>query len=553
MQDTITILLVDDEPRNLDALEAILDDASYRLLRAGDADRALKLLLEDEIAAIVLDVKMPGVSGFDLARVIKGTKRFRHIPIVFLTAYLLDDEDIVTGYGTGAVDYLTKPVNPQILRCKVAVLADLFRKTRALAALNAELEARVRQRTAELEHANRMKDEFLATMSHELRTPLNAMLGWAAILKQNPGDLERIQRGIEVIERNARAQERLVTDLLDISRIVSGKLHLTMTEFSLASAIQAAADVVRHAADAKGVRLAVCLDPEIGSTMGDAGRVQQVVWNLLVNAIRYTPAGGLVTVRARREGSNNVIGVEDTGIGISSEHLPHIFERFRQVDSSTTRAHGGLGLGLALVRHLVETHGGTVQARSDGLGRGSTFIVSLPIGGIGVASADSAQVEAVKPGAGAEPDTGAEMQEGRLSLRGVRVLVVEDDADALELLRVMLEEAGADVVGVTSARAALEARGLFDVIISDIGMPEMDGYTFVRRLRSQLSTATIPAIALSAYARIADVERALAAGYQQHLSKPVESVQLVATVRQVVHCTPQPGPEDSPPTACPLL
>jgi CheY-like chemotaxis protein len=377
-----------------------------------------------------------------------------------------------------------------------------------------------------------MKDEFLATISHELRTPLSAMLGWATIMRQNPGNAEKVQRGIEVIERNARAQERLVTDLLDISRIISGKLRLKMTDFPLGYAIRAAADAVRHAADAKGIRLVLQLDPGLGRTVGDAGRLQQVVWNLLVNAIRYTPPGGRVTVGARRDGAECVVRVEDTGAGIPGEHLPFIFERFRQVDSSTTRAHGGLGLGLALVRHLVEAHGGTVQAQSDGPDRGSTFTISLPTRPVDTAEAEPAETKV---------ETKAEVTDATilardpgLPLRKVRALVVEDDADSLDLIRVMLEEAGAHVVGVSSAHAALETRGLFDVIISDIGMPDMDGYTLMQRLRSQPSTAATPAIALTAYARIDDAKRALAAGYQQHLSKPVESAQLVTTVRQVV-------------------
>jgi signal transduction histidine kinase len=532
MQDEIKILLVDDEPRNLDTLEAILDDPSYHLLRAGDADSALRRLLEHDVAAIVLDIKMPGINGFELAELIKGTKRFRQIPIVFLTAYMVDDKDVLTGYGAGAVDYLTKPVNPLILRHKVAVFAELFRKSRALADLNEKLEVRVRERTADLEHANRMKDEFLATISHELRTPLNAMLGWSVLLRHDPHNVEKLRRGLEVIERNARAQERLVTDLLDVSRIVSGKLRLKMTEFPLANAIRAAVDVVRHAAEAKGIRLVLDLDPAMGMTIGDAGRLQQVVWNLLANAIRYTSPSGRVTITTQRRASEHVVRVEDTGVGIPVEHLPHIFEPFRQVDSSTTRAHGGLGLGLALVRHLVEAHGGTVDAQSDGAGRGAVFTMTLPVRAVGLTEVDWAEAEA-GTGTTATPSSSPWGEK----LANTRVLVVEDDPDSLDVVRVMLEDAGACVAtaaGATEALRAVDASPAFDVIVSDIGLPGMDGYEFMRRIRAGSPGREVPAIALTAYTRGEDVERAVQAGYQEHLPKPVDSRKLIEVVKTLV-------------------
>jgi signal transduction histidine kinase len=530
MQEKTDILLVDDEVRNLDALESILDDPSYRLLRAENADHALKLLLENDVAAIVLDINMPGVSGFELAQLIKGTKKFRQIPIVFLTAYLVDDKDVLTGYGAGAVDYLTKPVNPLILRHKVAVFADLFRKTRALAELNEKLEARVQERTAELERASRMKDEFLAIVSHELRTPLNAILGWATLAKSSMQDPAKLRRGLEVIERNAWTQARLITDLLDVSRIVSGKLRLNRARFLLSDAILRAIDVVRHAAEAKGIRLVLDVDAGIGLTVGDPGRLQQVVWNLLMNAIRYTPQGGQVTVSARREGSTTVVRVKDAGAGIPREHLPHIFEPFRQVDSSTTRAHGGLGLGLALVRHLVEAHGGTVEAASDGPGRGATFTVSLPVLAVHVAGTG---VE-VEGEAESETEVVSRSSPLQVELAEVPVLVVEDDPDSLEMVRVVLEAAGARVTTATKAREALDALEVqrFDVIISDIGMPDLDGYALMRRIRS--SGQTLPAIALTAYARKEDVEQSKGAGYQAHLAKPVDSRELVEAVKTLV-------------------
>jgi PAS domain S-box-containing protein len=385
----------------------------------------------------------------------------------------------------------------------------------------------------ELERVNRAKDEFLATMSHELRTPLNAITGWATILRRNPLDAAKLDRGLEVIERNAKTQTRLVSDLLDVSRIISGKLQLSVVKTEVFPLIVAASDVVRHAAEGKGVRLVVDVDPGVGATMGDPDRIQQVIWNLLTNAIRFTPRGGRVVIMADRAASGIAIRVQDTGAGIAVEHLPHIFERFKQVDSSTTRAHGGLGLGLAIVRHLVEAHGGSVDAQSEGLGRGATFTVNLPIRAV-----DTSRPETTAPATATDANdvapTGA-------SLHNVRVLVVDDDADSIEVLRMVLETAGAKVTTATSARDAfdaLDARGPFEIIVSDIGMPEMDGYSFMRSLRSRPSSAHVPAIALTAYARSEDAELARSAGYQEHLAKPIDERRLVDAIKTWSQPTP---------------
>ena len=377
-----------------------------------------------------------------------------------------------------------------------------------------------------LRKSDRAKDEFLATVSHELRTPLNAMLGWAKLLASvDRHDIAKIDRGLAVIERNAHA--RLIDDLMDVSRIISGKLSLAMKSVGLASVINAAADVVRPAAEGKAVRLLVELSADLGTMVGDADRLQQVVWNRLSNAVRFTPARGLVTVSAGREGSHVKIRVVDTGAGIAPEHLPHIFDRFRQVDSSTTRAHGGLGLGLAIVRHLVEGHGGTVSVSSEGEGKGATFTVSLPIRAVARPLDHDGEAKAETHAA---PSLAERTQ---TTLEGVRALVVDDDQDSLDLLRVVLEAAGASVTTVTGAREALSVRGSFDVIISDIGMPEVDGYDFIRGIRSQddPAAATTPAIALTAYARQDDADRAVRAGYQEHLTKPVDAERLLETVK----------------------
>jgi PAS domain S-box-containing protein len=379
----------------------------------------------------------------------------------------------------------------------------------------------------EMERVNRVKDEFLATMSHELRTPLNAITGWSSILRKKPREEGKLERGLEVIERNAKTQTRLVGELLDVSRIVNGKLQLNIVKTEVLPAIVAAADVVRPAAEGKGVRLVVDIDPDIGSTMTDPDRLQQIAWNLLSNAVRFTDRGGRVTITCDRGPSGIRICVRDTGSGIAAEHLPHIFERFKQVDSSTTRAHGGLGLGLAIVRHLAEAHGGSVEAHSEGLGHGATFTVLLPIRAV---SALPARAEA-EANAGAETDAETTpSQELGGSLHDVRVLVVDDEEDSLEVLREVLGVAGAQVTTATSAQKAFEAidaGGLFELIISDIGMPDMDGYSFIRRIRSSKSGADVPAIALTAYARSSDAALAKRAGYQEHLVKPIDERKLV--------------------------
>jgi signal transduction histidine kinase/CheY-like chemotaxis protein len=376
----------------------------------------------------------------------------------------------------------------------------------------------------ELEAASRAKDEFLATMSHELRTPLTAILGWAAILRNSPRDAERLERGLGVIERNARAQERLVSDLLDVSRIITGKLQLKLQLTEISAVVFAAADVVRPAAEAKGTRLVVDLDPNVGAVVGDADRLQQVVWNLLSNAVRFTPRGGRISVGADRTSAGVRIRVEDTGVGIPRDQLDRVFERFRQVDSSTTRRHGGLGLGLAIVRHLVEAHGGHVEAQSEGPELGATFTVHLPIHAV-----DTSQK--ARAADGVQPDVTRQSPGSEVDLGGVRVLVVEDDADSRELLCTVLGDAGAAVRTANSAEEALAAPGPIDVIVSDIAMPDEDGYSFLRRLRSRGEAGDIPAIALTAYSRPEDAERAWRAGFQEHLTKPIDAGRLLTTVK----------------------
>jgi PAS domain S-box-containing protein len=373
------------------------------------------------------------------------------------------------------------------------------------------------------EQANRAKDEFLAAVSHELRTPLMAMLGWTRMLRTGQLPPEKQARALEAVERNTQVQTQLIEDLLDVSRIITGKMRLEVRPVSPREAIEAALDSVRHAAEAKGVVLHSELDPSAGPISGDADRLQQMVWNLLSNAIKFTPKGGQVTVRLRRADASVVIEVEDNGQGIPKGFLSYIFERFWQVDGSSTRKQGGLGLGLAIVRHLTELHGGTVEAFSQGEGQGACFTLKLPLGTAPVARGNPPPV----------PFT-ARLAEPLLDvpdLEGLLVLVVDDEPDARELLSVVLESRKAQVITAANAREGLEKLQLFrpQVVVSDIGMPGEDGYSFIRRLRAlpPEKGGQTPAIALTAFARMEDRTRALLAGFQMHVPKPIEPAELV--------------------------
>ncbi|GAB1544245.1 hypothetical protein NUACC21_69210 [Scytonema sp. NUACC21] len=374
---------------------------------------------------------------------------------------------------------------------------------------------RERAARAAAESANRIKDEFLAVLSHELRSPLNPILGWAKLLQKGKVTQQNLRRGLETIARNAELQARLIEDLLDVSRILRGKLTLSVCPVNLEFIISEALETVRLAAQAKKIQLTTVLEPDVGQVVGDAARLQQVVWNLLSNAIKFTPQGGTVEVRLERVGTIAQLQVIDTGIGISPEFLPNIFDDFRQENSSTTRKFGGLGLGLAIVHHLVELHGGTVQAESLGENHGATFTVRLPL-----ASNRADTLINSKP------------QDEFFNLNGIKVLVVDDDADSRDFIAFALEQSGALVTAVSSASEALEVmtRVMPDILVSDIGMPEMDGYEMLRQIRgwTKEQGGQIPAIALTAYAGECDRKQALAAGFQVHISKPIEIYTLTA-------------------------
>jgi len=406
-------------------------------------------------------------------------------------------------------------------QCYVSIMRDITVRKKTEKEL-AQLLVRERAARADAEKANRLKDEFLATLSHELRTPLNAVIGWARILKSGRLDPESSVHAIEVIERNAWAQKQIIEDILDVSRVITGKLQLHLGPVDLVCVVSAALDAVRPALEAKEIKIETYFQPGLKIIAGDADRLQQVVWNLLSNASKFTPAGGVVGLRVTHDDIYAEIVVSDTGPGIAPEFLPHMFERFRQADGSTTRTHGGLGLGLAIVRHLVELHGGLIAAENVSSGTGAIFIVRLPL------PSTELNREKLPPATQVGEVT-------QVDLANMRILVVEDELDALDLLTIDLNAHGAKVLGAASAAEALDLLRAhkFDLLISDISMADTDGYNLIRQVRTQEGEKGehIPAIALTAYARTQDRIRAITAGYNTHVAKPVEIRELVTVVK----------------------
>jgi signal transduction histidine kinase/DNA-binding response OmpR family regulator len=689
-RERVNILLVDDRPENLKVLETVLSDLRENLVKARSGKEALRHLLAQEFAVILLDVNMPGMDGFETAGLIRQRSKTAHTPIIFLTAF---DTQLhqAKGYSLGAVDYIVTPVVPENLRAKVGVFVELWKKNeqvrrqaeqlqehsgqlrrlsetslaingsitsgnmlqviseQARELLNAHqaatitnldqkeperraavslsekygswnpeksggngssffalalaMERPLRMSQRELEahpawrnlkgnvewrlplrgwlsaplrgqdgrtmgllqvsdrrqgdfteedesllvhlsqvasiaienglyldarEANRLKDEFLATLSHELRTPLNAILGWTHLLRTGELDRSSTALGLEVIERNVKAQSQLIEDLLDVSRIIAGKMRLKVQPVDLEKVIDTAVNAARPSAQAKEIEIQCQLDPAGCRISADPDRLQQVIWNLLANAVKFTPRGGRVEVVLQRRDQEVEIEVRDNGMGIQADFLPYIFDRFRQFDASSTRPHGGLGLGLGIVRHLVELHGGTVRADSKGAGKGSTFVVTLPM---------AAPVP--ENGKGLDPDhDGRAVLSELKDLRGLRILLVEDETDSRLLLAKILEKLGAGVEAVASVREALRAMERIkpDILVSDISMPDEDGYTLIQtvRARSPEAGGGVPAVALTAYAREEDRVRALAAGFQKHVPKPVEPTELVAVIAGLV-------------------
>jgi len=445
-----------------------------------------------------------------------GYLRYENLPLQTKEGKLREVEFVSNVYDEGS---------HRVIQCNIRDITD---RKRAEEERKLLLESAQAAR-AEADVANSIKDEFLATLSHELRTPLTSILGWSHLLDNGKLDEEAAKRAVETIVRNAEAQKLLIDELLDISRIIIGKLRLDVGPVQLAPMLESIVDGMRPAADARNIQLRTALDQSVDPIFGDPDRLQQVFWNLLSNAIKFTSQGGKVLVRLERADSNLEITISDTGQGIARELLPYVFDRFRQSDSSSSRTHGGLGLGLAIVRQLVELHGGTVSAESPGEGEGSTFKVRLPVRSVRQEPDDRANsVVKIPDEVSTKPVP---------SLDGMNVLVVDDDWDSRELVTVVLKASGAEVVSVTSAIEALRELALrrFDVLLSDIGMAEMDGYALISQIRQLPAErgGKIPAAALTAYAGIENQRRALSAGYQVHIPKPIGPSELITAVARL--------------------
>jgi signal transduction histidine kinase len=553
----VNILLVDDEVRNLEALESFLTSPDYRLVRALSAQAALLLLLERDFAVIVLDVQMPGTNGIELANLIKQRKRTQHIPIIFLTAFFQEDKDVLEGYSLGAVDYLTKPINPQILKSKIGVFVDLFRKTHALAASNAalelqvmqrqsaeealqvannELEIRVNLRTSELSRLNaelrvreaalraseahaqaasQAKDRFLAMLSHELRTPLNPVLLLATENANDSSLPPAVREDFQTIVQNIALEARLIDDLLDLTGIEQGKLALKLEQCDAHDIVREVLGLIRADMEAKKLKLTVRLDAAACTIRGDVVRLKQVLWNVVRNAVKFTPEGGDVIVTTMLFDDPPELGlkVDDSGIGLTAEETGRIFQPFAQGDhvrEPEKRHFGGLGLGLAICRRMMDLHSGSITASSAGRGKGTSFLIRLPLARVTgsrspnePAAAASAAPFATSPG------------------QPCRVLMVEDHLPTAKVLEKLLATRHYTVFVATSMGEALQiaAREPFDALISDIGLNDGDGCELMIELRR--TRPDLPGIALTGYGMDEDVARSRAAGFHAHLTKPI--------------------------------
>ena len=517
MSTSLHLLLIDDDEVDRLAVKRLLRQTRFDISveECPDYRSAFEPLGRRAFDCVLLDYNLPGHDGIEILRELRH--KGDNIPVIALTGQG-DEEVAVALMKAGAVDYLNKNnLTAERLERSLRYALAIHRAEEERRQL-LEREQRARQ---EAQAANRAKDEFLATLSHELRTPLNAILGWSRLLSSGNLDEDTSKRAIETIERNTRLQAQLIEDLLDISRIISGKLRLDFQAAPIGDIVEGAVEAVRPSAEAKDVGLQVDLKDRDEALLCDSARMQQVIWNLLSNAIKFTPPGGMVRLDGQVREDMICIDVTDTGIGIARDFLPYVFDRFRQQDGASTRAHGGLGLGLSIVRHLTELHGGTVKADSPGEGRGATFSVCVP-----VAPLRAGQLAVVQTSA---PETLSDLP----SLAGVHILIVENDVDARALMRAVLEKCGATVEEVENAAEAMAAiqAGAPDVLLSDIAMPGEDGYALIRRIRAlEGPVRMLPAAAFTAYATATDRARALLAGFQAHIPKPVEPAELAAVV-----------------------
>ncbi|MEO5882494.1 MAG: response regulator [Caldimonas sp.] len=542
----INILIVDDEPKNLTVLETLLDSPGYRLVRAESADQALLALVAEEFALLILDIRMPRMTGFELAQIIKGRKKTARVPIIFLTAYYNEDQHVLEGYGSGAVDYLHKPVNAAVLRSKVAVFAELHRKSRevevsnrALLAevterrraeeqlqdLNENLDRLVGERTRALEQledelrdAGRRKDEFIATLAHELRNPLAPVRNAVELLRHQAEIPPPARQARDVIGRQVGVMSRLIDDLMDVSRINQGRIELRRERVDLAGVVELALESSRPGILESDHELALRLPDSSVALDADPIRLSQVFVNLLTNAAKYTDRGGRIELAAEVQGAEVRIAVSDNGIGIAANELPKVFAMFAQVEGALARSRGGLGIGLTLVKHLVELHGGRIEVHSAGIGRGSAFVVILPLPAASAASVVSASI-AVE--AAAAPGPGPK-----------RILVVDDHRDGAESMAALLMLQGHEVRMAHDGESALAVADAFrpEVMLLDIGLPLISGYEVCRRLREQPWGRQIAVVALTGWGDPDAVKKGEAAGFDRHLVKPVEEAVLVSTL-----------------------
>jgi signal transduction histidine kinase len=532
----LNVLLVDDQPAKLLTYEAMLGGIGANLIKAPTARDALNHLLRDDIAVVLMDVNMPELDGFELAAMIRQHPRCRRTAIIFASAIHFSDVDRLRGYETGAVDYVSVPVVPEILRAKIGVFLDLYRKSTELERLNATLEERVAERTSELEQSvrqlseserrlrtqrealaegDRRKNEFLAMLAHELRNPLQPIVTAIELSRQPGVSSGELQWGRNVIERQVRLLARLVDDLLDASRINSGKLELRKERTALSGIVAAAVDSVRPMVDGKRQNLEVKVQDENIEVQADGARLTQVVSNLLSNAVKFTPGGGRILLSVAHEGEGIALRVADDGIGLTEVERARIFEMFYQGEARTEIGNGGLGLGLALVKQVVELHGGTVSAHSAGRNQGSEFCIRLP-------AANPADVVAPPPAL----EAAAAPQPPR------RILVVDDNRDAAQSLALMLRLSGNQADIVYDGAAAVEAceRFLPEIVLMDLGMPRMDGYQAARNIRDRCLDRKIMLIAITGWGGEADRARSRDAGFDRHLVKPVTPVELLAAL-----------------------
>ena len=509
-----TILIIDDDDANRYVKSRLLKLEGFRINEADTGTHGLELLQRDTPDLIILDVKLPDINGLEVCKRIKDMPGFSAIPVIQTSASFVDATHKARGLDGGADTYLVEPTEPIVL---IATVNSLLRLRRSEME-RAELLVRETAARKEAERANRSKDEFLATLSHELRTPMSAIVGWSKLLLTGKLDEAKQKHGLAVIHRNARMQAQLIGDLLDVSRIVSGKLLIDQSIFDLSTVVIAAVESVRLSMEAKQFKLMLSISKEEVHVKGDAARLQQAIWNLLSNAVKFTPAAGNISVSLTRKAGLAEVVVSDSGMGIEPEFLPHLFERFTQADSSSIRLHGGLGIGLSLVRSLIELHGGKVRAESPGLGKGATFIMTIPLT---TESTDTVQWLMKRNSSKVE------------TLNGVNVLAVDDEPDAREILGLVLRAAGAGVRILSSADEALSEyiREKPHIIVSDIGMPGKDGISLIKEIRKlENGVKQVPAIAVTAFAHDEDYRRSINSGFQAHLAKPVDPETLISMI-----------------------